>query len=226
MDGCLAKDLIDQALSMGFCRITLAGGEPFLLPDLVRELLEYARDKGIEERCIVTNGSWGAWSDGRIEDGVRELKGLLTHMVLTFDSFHAEHVGADIFWRAVRIVDSMPVQAVIAVADVRGDRGAGAFLATLDDDAIGRSYLVYPLPPEGRAKDLPSDCFVEELSVVGLGAVSRKTLFVNWDGNIYPTYHPGIPCMSSRLGDAALNPLAQILSQESILLEKRPKSEA
>ena len=226
MDGRLAKDIIDQASSVGLRRITLAGGEPFLLPDLVRELLEYARDKGIEERCVATNGFWGAWPAGRIEDGVRELKGLLTHMVFAFDSFHAEHVGADVFWRAVRIVDSMPVQAVIAVADVRGDRGAGAFLATLGDDAMGRSYLVYPLPPEGRAKDLPSDCFVEELGVVGLGAASRETLFVNWDGSIYPTHHPGIPCMSSRLGDAALDPLAQILSQESILLEKRPKSEA
>ena len=30
----------------------------------------------------------------------------------------------------------------------------------------------------------------------------------------------------SRLGDAAVDSLAQILSQESILLEKRPKSEA
>ena len=225
MDGRLAKDLIDQASSMGFCRITLTGGEPFLLPDLVRELLEYARDRGIEERCVATNGFWGAWPDGRIEDDVRGLKGFLTHMIFAFDSFHAEYVGADAFWKAVRSVDSMPVHAVIAVADVRGNRGAGAFFATLGDDALDRSYFVYPLQPEGRAKNLPRDCFVEGPDAAGLGAASRKALFVNWDGGIYPTYHPGIPRISSRLGDAARESLAQALSREGILLEKRPGGE-
>ena len=223
MDGLLAKDLIDQASSLGFRRIALAGGEPFLLPGLVRELLEYARNKDIMERCVATNGFWGEWPDERIEHDVRGLKGLLTHMTFAFDSFHAEHVGTDAFWKAVRSVDSMPVQAVIAVADVHGNRGAGDFLATLGDEAMGRSYLVYPLPPEGRAKDLPVDCFIEGLDVAGLGAASIKTLFVNWDGSIYPSYHPGIPRMSSRLGDATLDPLAQILSQEGVLPEKRPR---
>jgi hypothetical protein len=84
------------------------------------------------------------------------------------------------------------------------------------------SYLFYPLPPEGRARELPGDCFVEAPDLAGMGAPSRKALFVNWDGSIYPSYRPGIPRLSSRLGDAAHDSLAQILSQEGVL-EKRPR---
>ena len=213
----LAIDLIGQASLLGFRRITLSGGEPFLLPDRVRELLEYARDTGINQRCVATNGFWGEWPDERIENDVRGLNGLLTHMTFAFDSFHAEHIGSAAFWKAVRTIDSMPVRAVIAVADALGDRGAGAFLASLGDDAVDRDYIVYPLLPEGRAKYLPRSSFVRKLDEVGLGAASRDALFVAWDGGIYPTYHSGVPCLSSRLGDATCDSLAWVLSHDGAL---------
>lgn len=134
-------------------------------------------------------------------------------------------MSAETFWKAVRTVDSMPVQTVIVVANVHGSQRAGTFLAALGDDAIGRNYLVYPLQREGRARNLPNDCFIEGLGTVGLGAASRRTLFVNWDGSIYPSHHPGIPRLSSRLGDATLEPLAQILAQEGAPSETCPRSE-
>lgn len=212
MDEHLAKDLVVQASSLGFSRITLAGGEPFLFPGLVRKLLECARDEGVRERCVDTNGFWGKWADERIEDAVGTLRGSLTHMVFGFDSFHAEHVDASALWRAIRFADDMPAQTVMRVADVYGARGAGEFLASLGEDALYWLYLVYPLLPLGRAENLPCDWFVGGIDEAKLRAESRKTFCALWDGRIYPCYYPGIPDVSTCLGDAARDPLADILS--------------
>lgn len=213
MDRRLAEDLVDQASSLGFRRVTLAGGEPFLFLDLVRELLKHAADRGIGERGVATNGFWGEWADERIEDAVKSLEGLLTCVVFGFDSFHAEHIGADAFWRAVRSFDRMPIGVMVRVADVYGDNGAGAFFASLSEEALDRDYLIYPLRPEGRAVSLSQDCFVEGLDALEAGGELPKTICVSWDGSVYPCDRAGIPRTSMRLGDAAHTPLSKILTQ-------------
>lgn len=216
MDERLAKSLVDQAASLGFTRMTLIGGEPLLYPGLVQELLEHAKAVGMPERGIVTNGFWGAWPEERIANTAEVLTGLLTHATFCFDAFHAEHIEANAFWRAVRSFDAKPTEVRIRVADVYGDKGAGTFLASQGSEALNRSYLVYPLQPVGRAASLPADCFIAYPDARKPTDGRTKALCVTWDGNAYPCDHPGIARTTELLANAAESSLADILKQVEV----------
>ena len=82
-----AKDLIDQMKGMGsFTRLGISGGEPFIYPELVIEILEYAKEVGIEERTVATNGFWGGWSVEKIDDMLYKLEKVVTSMAFSHDA--------------------------------------------------------------------------------------------------------------------------------------------
>jgi organic radical activating enzyme len=69
-----AKGYIDQASDIPTLEwISFTGGEPFLLPRLLDELVGYASEKGLRTECV-TNASW-AETPEKAEDNLETLKG-------------------------------------------------------------------------------------------------------------------------------------------------------
>ncbi len=68
----LAKNLLDQAARLGFQRVSLSGGEPLLYPELVIQILSYARELGIPERTIASASSRSSCSARSRNPGCRQ----------------------------------------------------------------------------------------------------------------------------------------------------------
>jgi organic radical activating enzyme len=87
-----AKGYIDQASDIPTLEwISFTGGEPFLLPRLLDELVGYASEKGLRTECV-TNASW-AETPEKAEDNLETLKGSgLDVLNISADDFHQRFV--------------------------------------------------------------------------------------------------------------------------------------
>ena len=210
MDERLARDVVDQAAALRFGRVDLTGGEPLLYPRLARAILAHARERGIPRRGVDTSAFWGSWDGERMDGALGCLRGEVTDARVGFDAFHREFVSEEAFWRAVRYLDGLGARTVIRVADVQGDRGAGAFLSSLGGEAMSRAYQVFPLAPVGRARSLLQDCFV---ATPDGEADPHGTLAVAWDGSVHPCNRWGFPLVDRCLGNVRDASLAEALGQ-------------
>ena len=207
----LAKHLLDQAARLEFQRVSLSGGEPLLYPDLVIQILSYARELGIPERTIASNGFWGGWSEEKCEKIITDLKENVTHISLSHDAFHAEYVNTDDVLRLAVMLDRNEISTSIHVADVHGEKGAAAFLSSVGGKAMNQEYTLYPLSPYGRAKTLPKEIFIREYDWQETGCFPDGHIVVDPDGICYPCCSPGIFEAGFIIGDASKTPLAEIL---------------
>ena len=87
-----AKGYIDQASGIPKLEwISFTGGEPFLLPGLLDELVGYASEKGLRTECV-TNASW-AETPEKAEENLGALKGSgLDVLNVSADDFHQRFV--------------------------------------------------------------------------------------------------------------------------------------
>ena len=197
-----AKKVIDGMKRVGsFNRVGLSGGEPFLYPELIRDILLYAKEAGIEKRTVATNGFWGAWDDERIDRILGGLEGILNQVSISHDAFHAEYVKTDYVWRVLKALDRHGIESTIHVGDVYGEKGAGEFLASLDGRAMYKSYTIYRLAPFGAAENLPGEYFVRPQKWDEVGCFNAHILAMGCDGTVYPCCSPGIFGTEFKLGN-------------------------
>jgi hypothetical protein len=79
------------------------GGEPFLYPQVLTEVVKIAGRWNIPRIGIMTNGYWGK-NDRRAEKRLSQLKEAgLNAMVISTDGFHAERVSPDVAINATRL---------------------------------------------------------------------------------------------------------------------------
>ena len=209
----LAHRVIDEAKAQGtFKRIGLSGGEVFLYPELVKDVLEYAKEAGFSRRTVATNGFWGSWSDERIDEVLCALKGSVTEIAFSHDAFHAEFVKTKDLWHAVEALERHEIPSSIHVADVRGEMGAGPFLASLETEVFNKKYRIYPLAALGNAENLPKEIFVREQSPDETYCYPDGVLTVNWNGDVYPCCCPGIFSTCFKLGNINDTPLSSIVT--------------
>ncbi|MCR4688408.1 MAG: radical SAM protein [Saccharofermentans sp.] len=214
MDMSLAKKAIDEASIMGtFERIGLTGGEAFLYPELIKEILEYARAKGFEQRTVATNGFWGQWSDEKTDEVIGSLSSLVSFVSISHDAFHAEYVKTEYVWRAIEALERHSIPYSISIADVFGDKGAGEFLASLDDKAFYKQYSIYPLSAVGRAESLSDSMFVRYQNKEDTVCYPEGIVSVNWDGDVYPCCAPGIFATEFKLGNLKDSSLPYLLTK-------------
>jgi hypothetical protein len=88
-----AKSYIDQASGIPTLEwISFTGGEPFLLPRLLNELVGYATEKGLRTECV-TNCFW-AETPKKTEENLETLKGSgLDGLNVSADDFHQQFVS-------------------------------------------------------------------------------------------------------------------------------------
>lgn len=73
-------DILDQLHTLGVLRLSIAGGEPFLRPDIL-EILEYASSLQGWQVAVITNGMF-FHDAGRVEDLARRCPGLTVNVSL------------------------------------------------------------------------------------------------------------------------------------------------
>lgn len=75
--------------------VTIHGGEPFLYFDEMLSILEKARELGIQQRWVITNGYW-AKDQASAKEKLQDLKEAgLNAITFSVDAFHQEHVSFD-----------------------------------------------------------------------------------------------------------------------------------
>ncbi len=86
---------IDEAKELGAEWVSLSGGEPFLEPELLIDLVDYAHQKGLKAEAV-TNGFWGD------DDGILNtlIESGLDVLNLSIDDYHAEFIALDVVTKA------------------------------------------------------------------------------------------------------------------------------
>ena len=161
---------IDQASRIPSVEwISFTGGEPFLLPGLLNELVGYASAKGLRTECV-TNCSW-ADTPEKTEESLKTLKGAGLDIVnISADDFHQEFVPFENVRNCFEAVKRLGLKTVIMSAAQAGgtfsleeiiNRLGPEDIGTLGEakSAEGLSAIAVETGfiPIGRASKLPRD---------------------------------------------------------------------
>lgn len=235
-----ARDYIDQTVEVSTVRwISFTGGEPFLMPEALLELVGYASDRGFKVECA-TNCSW-ATSREQAEKRLGELadSGLDT-VNISSDDFHQRHIPFERVRNCYEASKEAGLKAVIMCASSRsnalgideirlrlGDEGIHDIMAGRPTSPVSALAVETGFIPVGRAASIP-----EEEWLIGDGPLDGPCEEVLRDIGIAPSGRV-LPCCSAAslvdyahlgdagterlpelLGRARLNPLFKILSSE------------
>jgi organic radical activating enzyme len=203
--------------------ITIHGGEPFLCFDTMLSILEKARDLGIPQRWVISNGFWA--KDRNVADEkLTALKNSgLTAITLSIDAFHQEYVDFDAVKSAVECalkqnLDAVTVDSYFLLSeDHRNTYNARTreYLSRLAGNP-GLQLHSFVASFEGRAARLPVEHGFTEEKIPGgkccppfwLGSSLKDpdTIEIDARGNV--TLCPGIS-----IGNAIKQSLTDIISQ-------------
>ena len=133
-----ARDYIDQASRIPSMEwISFTGGEPFLLPELLNELVDYASAKGLRTECV-TNCSW-AETPEKTEETLGTLMGSGLDVVnISADDFHQEFVPFENVWNCFEAAKSLGLKTVVmSAAQAGGTLRLAEIINRLGPDEIG-----------------------------------------------------------------------------------------
>jgi MoaA/NifB/PqqE/SkfB family radical SAM enzyme len=111
-----ARGYIDQAGEIPSVRwISFTGGEPLLLPEMLRRLIGYASEKGLKTECV-TNCFWASTEEealmhlGRLKDAGLDV------INISADDFHQRHIPFDRVRNCYRAAERLGLKVVIMSA--------------------------------------------------------------------------------------------------------------
>lgn len=165
-----ARGYIDQASGIPSVQwISFTGGEPFLLPGLLNELVRYASAKELRTECV-TNCSW-AETPEKTEESLKSLKASGLDVVnISADDFHQEFVPFENVRNCFEAAKSLGLKTVIMGAPQAGGTlrlaetinrlgpeevrtlGCGESAEGLSAIAVETGFI-----PVGRGAQLPRD---------------------------------------------------------------------
>ena len=235
-----ARGYIDQAAEVSTVEwISFTGGEPFLMPEALVELVRYASERGFKVECA-TNCSW-ATSRRQAERRLGELADAgLDTVNISMDDFHQRHIPFERVRSCYEASKELGLKTVIMCASSRsntlgideirlrlGDEGIHDIRAGRPTSPVSALAVETGFIPVGRAASIP-----EEEWLIGDGPLDGPCEEVLRDIGIAPSGQV-LPCCSAAvlvdyahlgdawterlpelLGRASLNPLFKILSSE------------
>ena len=127
---------IEEAAELGAEWISITGGEPFLEPDLLKALIEYAYEKGLKTE-VVSNGFWAETSE-KAESTLSPLWRLGLDVInLSVDDFHQEYVPIQHVKNAYDAAKKLGLKIVIMTATSNNNQiTAETIPALLQDEKI------------------------------------------------------------------------------------------
>jgi len=235
-----ARGYIDQAAEVSTVEwISFTGGEPFLMPEALVELVGYASERGLMVECA-TNCSW-ATSKEAAESRLNELMDAgLDTVNISMGDFHQRHIPFERVRYCYEASKELGLKTVIMCAsstsntlgidEIRlrlGDEGIHDIRAGRPTSPVSALAVETGFIPVGRAASIP-----EEEWLIGDGPLDDPCEEVLRDIGVAPSGQV-LPCcsaaslvdyahlgdawterLSELLGRASLNPLFKILSSE------------
>ena len=121
MDKEIIKRYIDEGAALGTLKVfSYTGGEVFLYPDLLLEVVKYGYEKYGIKSTTVSNGFWAAdINKGR--EMMRKMKdaGLMA-VRLSADNYHQKYVNAQTLKNAIIILTELQMLSAVTVMDLKG----------------------------------------------------------------------------------------------------------
>lgn len=188
--------------------ISLAGGEPWLVYDDMREIMSYGHERYGNAFTVSTNAAW-ATTAAAAESALRPLvsRGLIA-LQISFDDFHLQFGTAESVGHAVTAAKALGCEVTIQTVYSNRTRRKGNLSRLLPPDAarLVDSWTESSVIPAGRAA---SRIGHDELPAEWRGAKGMCTLFLTWtvmpDGGLSP-------CCSADLSEIV--PFGNIFTEE------------
>jgi len=225
-----ARGYIDQAAEVSTVEwISFTGGEPFLMPEALVELVGYASERGLKVECA-TNCSW-ATSKEAAESRLNDLMDAgLDTVNISMDDFHQRHIPFERVRNCYEASKEVGLKAVIMCASSRsntlgideirlrlGDEGIHDIRAGRPTSPVSALAVETGFIPVGRAASIP-----EEEWLIGDGPLDGPCEEVLRDIGIAPSGQV-LPCCSAvslidyaHLGDAGTERLSELLGRASL----------
>lgn len=223
------RDWIDQAKALSKRRtqfsVCVVGGEPFLYPDTLLEVVRYASTQGAKTTCV-TNAFWADSYDKALAT-VKGFKNAgLAGLCLSHDQFHQAYVPFRNIATALKACSAVHLGFSLKYVLCRGAPRMTSMLGRLESITVNQTFSVSEIlcMPLGRAKTLPARRFIYRKTLPSGRCAWLGALAVNESGKLYPCCTPDWPSLlclgdlrSEKLGAlikrAKRNPLLLILNE-------------
>ncbi len=195
----LAQRAIDEAKQLGASWVSLTGGEPFLEPKLLSELIQYASSAGLNTEAV-TNGFWAE----TIPDAKERLSSLRMHgldvLNLSLDDFHREYIPVSSVRNAFNAAKELGIKTVIMTTTARNSEitadTAPELLQDENIQVLGRPRVRDPsalliethITPVGRGANI-TDHDYTLITEVKCGEALRD-IGIGPNGDVYPCCGP------------------------------------
>ena len=224
-----AADYIDQALEIPTVEwISLTGGEPFLLPETLLELVSYTASRGFHTECV-TNCFWATTK----EEAERILKKLvdvgLDAINISADDFHQRHIPFDRVRNCYEAAKKLGLKIIIMCAAAKSSRLRVKEVTRLLEDKdiriIGAgSPKDHPVAlaietgfiPIGRAMEIPTEeWLVSNGSFEGPCRAILRDVGIAPSGNVLPCCSAAASTDTAAIGNVKHNKLRRLIEEAS-----------
>jgi hypothetical protein len=123
------RDLNDHPLDS----VWIYGGEPFLYPSVLTEIVKIARRKNIPEIGVLTNGYWATRERGALKLLHRLKETGLTAITVSTDGFHAQRIAPEWAIRAGRLALDTGIEEVTYSVAFLPPRGSSNYYNNLSE---------------------------------------------------------------------------------------------
>jgi hypothetical protein len=222
-----ALGYIDQARELGTVEwISLTGGEPFLLHDMLKALIAYAHERGFHTECV-TNCFWAS----TVENAEEKLKQLvdagLDVINISADDFHQRHIPFARVRNCYLMAKQLGLRIVVMCALSRSSMlkiGEISRLLNGERIAIASGYgspegalslaVETGFIPVGRGKTLPEH---EQLigcgSLVGSCKTVLRDIVITPSGEVMPCCSASGLTKAAKIGNARERRLIELLKE-------------
>jgi len=218
---------LDQAADLSTLRmISFTGGEPFLQPDLLREAVSYAADRGFKTE-VVTNCFW-AHSKQTAETQLSSLTRAGLDMInLSADDFHQEFIPFSYAKNGYEAARSLGLKITILctiahssrltaekIVNLLGDRKIQIMGENTPLPTKGYAMIVEtPFIPVGRGSQIPHEEWAFSRYTAGPCSHVLRDIAIDPSGRVLPCCSAAGTIEALTLGDAKREHLSRIVER-------------